>query len=226
MPWTREEMAQMAAQEIPARATVNLGIGIPTLVANYLERDDVMIHSENGLLGMGPFPFDEDVDPQIINAGKQTVTIVPGGSTFDSATSFAMIRGGHVDLAILGGMQVAENGDLANWSVPGKPATGMGGAMDLVNGAKKVICLMTHQNRKGDSKLVARCNMPLTGMGCVDVVITDLGIFDLVKDENHERVGFTLRRKASDVSLEAIQAATAGRLLTDQTPDLTIDRLP
>ena len=226
MPWTREEMAQKAALEIPAQSTVNLGIGIPTLVANYLERDDVMIHSENGLLGMGPFPYDEAVDPQIINAGKQTVTIVPGGSTFDSATSFAMIRGGHVDLAILGGMQVAENGDLANWSVPGKPATGMGGAMDLVNGAKKVICLMTHQNRKGDSKLVSKCNMPLTGMGCVDVVITDLGVFDIQKKSDSKPAAFVLRTKAEDVSLETISAATGGHLISDQKPDSTNSQLP
>jgi len=219
MPWTREEMAQKAALEIQPRSTVNLGIGIPTLVANYLTREDVMIHSENGLLGMGPFPLDQDVDPQIINAGKQTVTIVPGGSTFDSATSFAMIRGGHVDLAILGGMQVAQNGDLANWSVPGKPATGMGGAMDLVNGAKKVICLMTHQNRKGDSKLVAECNMPLTGMKCVDVVITDLGVFDIEKNKDASVAGFILRTKAEDVSLETVKAATAGKLVIDQKPD-------
>jgi 3-oxoacid CoA-transferase subunit B len=218
MPWTREEMAQKAALEIPPQSTVNLGIGIPTLVANYLTRDDIMIHSENGLLGMGPFPLEQEVDPQIINAGKQTVTIVPGGSTFDSATSFAMIRGGHVDIAILGGMQVSQNGDLANWSVPGKPATGMGGAMDLVNGAKKVICLMTHQNRKGESKLVAQCKMPLTGMRCVDVVITDLGIFDIQKNDENTAIGFILRTKADDINLETVKAATAGLLITDQKP--------
>ena len=220
-------IAKRIAQELKDGWYVNLGIGIPTLVANYIpEGIDVTLQSENGLLGMGPFPYDEAVDPQIINAGKQTVTIVPGGSTFDSATSFAMIRGGHVDLAILGGMQVAENGDLANWSVPGKPATGMGGAMDLVNGAKKVICLMTHQNRKGDSKLVSKCNMPLTGMGCVDVVITDLGVFDIQKESDGNPAAFILRTKADDVSLETIVAATNGHLISDQKPDSTNSQLP
>tara|TARA_B100000683_G_scaffold165883_1_gene159745 strand:- start:1032 stop:1679 length:648 start_codon:yes stop_codon:yes gene_type:complete len=215
MPWSREEMAQRAAAEIQPKSTVNLGIGIPTLVANYITHDDVMLHSENGLLGMGRFPYEEEVDPQLINAGKQTVTVVNGGSVFDSASSFAMIRGGHVDVAVLGGMQVAQNGDLANWSVPGKAVTGMGGAMDLVSGAKKVICLMTHQSRKGDSKLVPQCNMPLTGLGCVDVVITDLGVFHVDKDTS----SFVLVEKAPGVETDTLAAATAGRLVTDQKPD-------
>jgi 3-oxoacid CoA-transferase subunit B len=158
---------------------VNLGIGIPTLVANHLPEDgSVMLHSENGLLGMGPFPYEGDEDPQVINAGKQTVTIVAGGSTFDSTLSFAMIRGGHVDLAVLGAMEVAANGDLANWAVPGKLVTGMGGAMDLVTGAKSVLVVSTYRTRDGRPKLVRDCCLPLTGVGCVNRVVTDVGVFD------------------------------------------------
>ena len=179
MTWNREEIAERAAQEVEPRSVVNLGIGIPTLIANILPSEAaVMIHSENGLLGMGPFPREEEVDAQLINAGKQTVTLIRGGATFDSATSFAMIRGGHVDLAVLGGMQVAANGDLANWQVPNKKVTGMGGAMDLVTGAKRVVVVMTHASRRGDLKLLERCSFPLTGTQCVDRVITDFGVFD------------------------------------------------
>ena len=183
MPWTRDEMAARAAREVVPGSVVNLGIGIPTLVANHLPTDgSVMIHSENGLLGMGPFPYEGDEDPQVINAGKQTVTIVPGGSTFDSTLSFAMIRGGHVDLTILGAMQVAQNGDLANWAVPGKLVTGMGGAMDLVSGAKRVVAVMTLRDGDGGMKLVRSCTLPLTGVSCVARVITDFGVFDPVGD--------------------------------------------
>jgi 3-oxoacid CoA-transferase subunit B len=179
--WDRDAMAARAALEVTAGSVVNLGIGIPTLVANHLPVDSgVMLHSENGLLGMGPFPFEGEEDPQLINAGKQTVTVVAGGSTFDSALSFAMIRGGHVDLAILGAMEVAANGDLANWAVPGGLVTGMGGAMDLVTGAKRVVALSTFRTREGAPKLVLECAMPLTGARCVHRVITDVGVFDPV----------------------------------------------
>jgi 3-oxoacid CoA-transferase subunit B len=179
MTWSRDEMAARAAQELSAGMVVNLGIGIPTLVANHLPSDgEVLIHSENGLLGMGPFPYEGEEDPQVINAGKQTVTIVPGGSTFDSTLSFAMIRGGHVDMAMLGAMQVASNGDIANWAIPGGLVTGMGGAMDLVSGARKVLVICTYRTKKGAPKLVPQCTLPLTGVGCVSRVITDHGVFE------------------------------------------------
>jgi 3-oxoacid CoA-transferase subunit B len=207
MAWDREAIAGRAAQEVEPRTVVNLGIGIPTLIANLLPTEsEVMIHSENGLLGMGPYPFEDQVDPQLINAGKQTVTLNPGGATFDSATSFAMIRGGHVDLAVLGGMQVAANGDLANWQVPGKKVTGMGGAMDLVSGAKRVVVVMTHASRGGDHKLLGSCVYPITGMNCVDRVITDMGVFDPAGDH------FRVVELAPEVSLEDVQACTGAPL--------------
>ncbi len=207
MPWNRDEMAARAARELTPGSVVNLGIGIPTLIPNHLPADaGILLHSENGLLGMGPFPHDDEVDAQVINAGKQTVTVVAGGSTFDSALSFAMIRGGHVDCAVLGAMQVAENGDLANWMVPGQKVAGIGGAMDLATGARKVIALMTHTDRDGGAKLVRRCTLPLTAMRCVDLVITDLGVVAVEPD------GFRLVECAHGVTREAIAAATGAPL--------------
>ena len=179
MAFSREEIAQRAARDIEPGMVVNLGIGLPTLVADHLPPDSgVMLQSENGILGMGPFPEEGSEDARIINAGKQTVTIVPGGSCFDSARSFAMIRGGHVDLAILGAMQVGANGDLANWSIPGGKTMGIGGAMDLAAGAKRIVVLTTHFTKKGEAKLVPRCTYPLTALGVVSQVITDLGVFE------------------------------------------------
>lgn len=205
MPWNRDDIARRAAEEILEGQVVNLGIGMPTEVANYLEHRDVMIHSENGLLGMGPFPFEGEEDPQIINAGKQTVTIKAGGSTFDSSLSFAMIRGAHVDVTLLGAMEVAQNGDLANWQVPGQKVTGMGGAMDLVAGVRRVVCLMTHTDKAGKSKLVRSCALPLTGTACVSRVITDLGVFDV---QSTPAPGFKVVELATGVSFEEVQAKT------------------
>jgi len=211
MPWDRDQIAARAARELPANSVVNLGIGIPTLVANHLEPSrNIFLHSENGLLGMGPFPRDAEVDAQIINAGKQTVTVLPGGSTFDSALSFAMIRGGHVDVAILGAMQVSARGDLANWMVPGQKVAGIGGAMDLATGARKVIALLAHRDRDGGSKLLRECTLPLTALRCVDLVITELAVIAVDKLGSG---GFTLIEVAPGVSVDEVIAATEAELV-------------
>ena len=204
--WGTEEMARRAAREIPAGSLVNLGIGLPTQVADYLPQGHAWLHSENGLLGMGPFPFEGDEDPNLINAGKQTVTVLPGGSTFDSASSFGMIRGGHVDLAILGAMQVSAGGDLANWAVPGGKVMGIGGAMDLASGCRRVIAMMQHVTKKQEHKLVGHCDYPLTAAHVVSLVITDLGVFEPTGQ------GFRVVELAPGITHEAAQAATGAQL--------------
>ena len=205
MAWTRDQMAARAAKELKDGYYVNLGIGIPTLVSNYVPEDvDITLQSENGMLGVGPFPLDNEVDPDIINAGKQTVTEVKGTAYFSSADSFAMIRGGHIDLSILGAMQVAENGDLANWMIPGKMVKGMGGAMDLVAGVKRVVVVMEH-TAKDEPKLLRECNLPLTGAAVVDLVITDLGVFSVDKKGGS---GMTLIELADGVTLDEIKGKT------------------
>ena len=207
MPLNREQIAQRIAQEVQDGFVVNLGIGIPTLVANYIPPTmSVMLQSENGLLGVGPFPYDSEVDPDLINAGKQTITTVKGASYFSSADSFAMIRGGHVNLTILGAMEVDEEGSIANWMVPGKMVKGMGGAMDLVAGAKHVIVAMQHADKSGQSKLRTKCTLPLTGRKCINKIVSDYGVIDVTPQ------GFVLREYAPDLNPELVLKATEGRM--------------
>jgi len=217
MALTKEQIAQRIARELQDGYYVNLGIGIPTLVANYIPKGiNVVLQSENGLLGMGPFPFEGEEDPDLINAGKQTITTVPGSAFFDSAMSFGMIRAGKVDLTVLGAMEVSEQGDIANWKIPGKMVKGMGGAMDLVASAKNIIVAMMHTNPKGESKLLPSCMLPLTGTRCVKKIVSDLAVLDVTP------TGFKLLERAPGVSVEEIKAKTAGKLIIEgEVPEIS-----
>ena len=216
---TKEEIAKRIAREIKDGYYVNLGIGIPTLVANYIpENMDVILQSENGLLGMGPFPFEGDEDPDLVNAGKQTITMLPGSAIFDSAMSFGMIRAKKVNLTILGAMEVSENGDIASWKIPGKMVKGMGGAMDLVASAENIIVAMQHVNKSGESKLLPKCTLPLTGISCIKKIVTELGVFDVLPEG-----GFKLLERAPAVAIDQIKAATAGKLIIEgEIPEMVI----
>jgi 3-oxoacid CoA-transferase subunit B len=218
MALTKEQIAQRIAKELKDGYYVNLGIGIPTLVANYIpDGIKVVLQSENGLLGMGPFPFEGEEDPDLINAGKQTITTVPGSAFFDSAMSFGMIRAGKVDLTILGAMEVSEEGDIANWKIPGKMVKGMGGAMDLVASAKNIIVAMVHTNPKGESKLLPKCSLPLTGVRCVKKIVSDIAVLDVTEK------GFRLLERAPGVTVEEIKSKTAGKLVVEgEIPEMKI----